>query len=125
MATRKLDTLNLNFNKSIAKGTFLLHIFEDHGHFVGYMPSLNLTAYGDSPNEAGERLLKEVCDDYFRNLMALGRDGAERELAKLGWKKRPLFGKQFTSDCYVDKEGVLKNFNLPEETKVDTKVVTV
>lgn len=89
------------------------------------MPSLNLSAYGETAKEATDRLVHEVLDDFFENLLALKPEQANNELRKLGWTRNKLFKKQFRSNSYVDRNGVLKNFNLPEETKIETAVVTV
>lgn len=72
-----------------------------------------------------DRLFKEVVDDFFENLLALSPERVAVELEKLGWSRSKLFKKQFESNLFVDRNGVLKNFNLPEETKVETSVVTV
>lgn len=120
------DKLHLNFGaRKRASGTLTVHKFQDNGHFVAYMPSLNLSAYGESEKEACDRLVKEVLDDFFGSLWELSPEQANGELEKLGWTRSKLFKKRFTSNSYIDRHGVLKNFNLPEETKVDTAVVTV
>jgi hypothetical protein len=84
-----------------------------------------LSAYGDTCEEVTDRLFKEVLDDFFENLLALSPEQANQELEKLGWFRSKLFKRQFKSNSFVDRNGVLKNFNLPEETKVETTVVTV
>ena len=121
-----VDSLQLHFGKPRrAKGTFTVHTFEDQGHTVAYLPSLNLSAYSDDAQEARDRLLKVVLDDFLDNLMSLGLDRANLELKKLGWSRSTLFKKQFKSNSYVDRAGVVKDFDLPQETKVDTRVVAV
>ena len=120
------DSLRLQFGRhKNATGVFTVHRFKDHDHNVAYIPSLNLSAYGDNYEEAMDRLFKEVLDDFFENLLTLSPEQANHELEKLGWSRDKLFKKQFKSNSFVDRNGVLKNFNLPEETKVETAVVTV
>ncbi len=122
----KPDNLQLHFGRPRrARGTFTIHTFEDHGHHVAYLPSLNLSAYGDSEQEARDRLLSDVIDDFLDHLMDLKPEKITLELQKLGWSRNRMFKKQFKSNSYVDRDGVLKNFNLPKETKVDTRVVAV
>lgn len=122
-----MDTLKIEFKpKRKASGTFTIHYFRDHDQFVAYSPSFNLSAYGENADEAIDRLLTTVFDDFFDHLTLLGSDRAVRELVKLGWEKENVFfKKRFISKSYVDREGVLKNFNLPKETEVDTRIVTV
>lgn len=120
------DYLQLHFSRPRrAKGSFTVHTFKDSGHTIAYLPSLNLSAYGDSDEQALERLLKEVLDDFLDGLMQLTPERAKLELEKLGWSRSTLFKKQFKSNSFVDRDGVLKNFDLPEETKIDTRVVAV
>lgn len=120
------DNLQLHFGRpKSAKGTFTVHTFQDNDHTVAYLPSLNLSAYGDNAEEARDRLFKVVLDDFLENLMDLSPEKVNKELQALGWSRSKLFKKQFKSNSYVDRDGVLKNFNLPEETKVDTRVVAV
>lgn len=119
----KTDSIHLA--KDTATAVLTIHKFQDNEHFVVYMSSLNLSAYGENAKEATDRLIHEVLDDFFENLLALKPEQANNELQKLGWKRNKLFKKQFTANSYVDRNGVLKNFNLPEETKIETAVVTV
>ena len=37
--------------------------------------------------------------------------------------KNKLFSKRFLSKSFVDKDGILKDFNLPKETKIETTVL--
>ena len=119
----KSDSIHLA--KDTATAALTIHKFQDNGHFVVYMPALNLSAYGETAKEATDRLVHEVLDDFFENLLAMKPEQANKELQKLGWSRNKLFKKQFRANSYVDRSGVLKNFNLPEETKVETTVVTV
>lgn len=120
------DSIHLHFGRpKRANGSFTVHTFRDHDHTVAYLPSLNLSAYGDNAEEAINRLFSEVLDDFLDNLMGLKPEKINKELEKLGWSRNLFFKKQFKSNSYVDRDGVLKNFNLPEETKVDTQVVAV
>ena len=118
------DKLHIDFQGKNAKGTFTVHSFVEEGHFISYLPSLNLSAYGNTKEEATERLFKEVFDDYMKNVLNLKPERILKELFKLGWAKNPFFNKRLTNS-YIDKEGVLKNFNLPEETPIHTSVVSV
>ncbi len=119
------NTLHIDFHTRRVKGNLTVHRFLDNGHFVCYVPTLNLSSYGDNGEEAMDRLMKEVLNDFFENLTSLSVDVANSELKKLGWKRNKTFKRRFASDSYVDKDGVLRNFNLPKETKIDTSLVTV
>src|SRR5688500_16899130 len=98
---KKSDSLHINFNKKNASGSFTMHIFKDHDHMIAFIPSLNLTAYGDNGNQAANRLIKEVLDDCLKTLITAGPDIAAKELKKLGWKRNNIFKKRFVSEAYV------------------------
>ena len=122
------NNLRIDFSHRKAKGKITVLYFLDNGIHVAFVPSLNLSAYGDSPKEATDMLFGVVMDDFMSNLTDLGIDGATNELKKLGWKSNRFFKKKFEADPfgpYVDKEGILTNFNLPKETSIDTKVVSI
>jgi len=120
------DTLHLSFGKTKqGTGQFTLHQFRDHDHFIAYIPSLNISAYGETEDEAFDRMVNVVLVDFFESILELGPEQAKSELKKLGWSQHRFFKRQFKANSFVDRNGVLKNFNLPEETKVDTTVVTV
>ena len=117
------DNLHINFNKKQITGTLTVHTFDDHGHVVSYCPTLNLSAYGENKNEAMHRLIHDVIDDFFSDLTK-NQEAGLAELAKLGWKQEVFFKKRFVSESFVDREGILRNFNLPETTLVETSTVS-
>ncbi len=93
--------------------------FDDHGHVIIYVPSLNISAYGDTFEEAQE-MLEVALDDFCETLYSLPEPQRTEELKKYGWNRNPLFKKKFEiSDSFVDKEGLLKNFELSDDTKVE------
>ena len=97
---------------------------KDHNHFIQYIPSLNLSGYGDSEGDALE-MLKEVVKDYCENLVDLRPELQEAELSKYGFKRERWKRKQFTSRVHVDKKGILQNFELPEDTPIEEASILV
>ena len=118
------DSFQISFSSKKLKGSFRIYYFMDHDHYIAYMPSLQLTGYGDNRKEAVDMLIDIVLDDFCENMLELRVEKANELLASLGWKRNKLFHKKFTSTSYVDKEGVLRNFNLPLETKIESEVLT-
>lgn len=121
----KPDHLAINYSEGTAKGLLRVFEFQDHGHHVAYIPTLNLSSYGDTPEEASERLWSVVIPDFFAHLTELSQDDGTKELKKLGWFRNKFFHKRFQAGSYVDKDGILKNFNLPKETEVRERAVLV
>ncbi len=70
-----------------------------------------------------DRLVYDVIDDFFAEIVK-DVNLTFQELEKLGWKNQKLFKKRFTSETYVDREGVLRNFNLPDNTLIETSTIS-
>lgn len=106
-----------------AKGLLILHM-TDHGHQIAYMPALDMSGYGETQGEAMEMLAESV-HDYFEQVIKLRPEEQSIELAKYGWSQDKHRKKHFLSDVTVDKAGVLKNFELPEDTPVNELRIAV
>lgn len=89
-----------------------------------YVPSLELSSYGDTRSEAKE-LLDSIMFDYSESLFQLPKNELINELGKYGWKKHEYFNKRFKNESFVDKEGVLKNFDLPLDTPIHEATLAV
>ena len=112
------EKLSIDFRGKSATMLILVAEFVDNGHFVAFSPSLNLSAYGSSKQEAAKMLFEDVVTDYFDNLFKLNEAEISAELATHGWKRGKFIRKRFTNSPHVDSKGILQNFNLPMETKV-------
>lgn len=119
------ESLKLNIKQKKGKGVFRLIQFEDNGHFIAYIPSLNLSGYGDTEEEAINMLGDIVFEDFFENLFEQPENVIFEHLKKFGWTKGAFFTKDLSNNVHIDKEGILKNFNLSSETKITEKLVTV
>lgn len=119
------DSLVINYKKKKVHGEFRVIGFEDHGHHIAYISSLNLSGYGNTPQEALEMLMKVVVSDFCENILSLPEYMITEEMEKLGWKRGKLLRKTFSTSAYVDKEGILRNFNLSPDTKVSESVLQV
>ena len=120
------ETININTKHQSFHGSLCVVQFMDHGHYISYMPSLNLTGYGDTPNEADKLLMDFVVKDFLEGLFSLEKDELIfDELKKLGWQRSPFFKKDLNKSAYVNKEGILRDFNLPAETKIESKLMSV
>lgn len=80
--------------------------------FVCYSPSLNLSGYGPSAEEALESMkvsISAFCDDFF----ALSAKQQQAHLVKLGWKKEFLRNKNY-SNSSIDINGNLMGLDLED-----------
>ena len=117
MASQR-EKLIIDFKKRSVKMVVDVVDFKDNGHYVVYAPSFKLSAYGESKDEAIKMLFEDVIVDYFSTLLQLKEFEVTSELSKYNWVKGKVLKKVFRNTAYVDKEGILKNFNLPIETPI-------
>jgi len=75
-----------------------------------YIPSLEISAYGESKEKA-KSMLNEELKSFSKYLLSLSTKKANEELNSLGWKKQEYAHKNF-SHAYIDKDGVLQNFDV-------------
>jgi hypothetical protein len=105
------EIFRINFNKKSINGTVraLSFIDNDTKQHVIYIPSLELSGYGDTLLKA-EELLRTSIHYFCDYLISLSKDKAKKELTALGWNQKQLKNKEY-SKAYVDASGILKNFN--------------
>jgi len=121
----KPDSIKIDFERQKANGLLRVYDFIDNDHHVAFIPSLNLSAYAATREEAVKRLFETVVSDFFLCLTELPEYKASEELKKLGWSRGKILRKKFEQNTFVDRDGILKNFNLAEETVIHDELVTV
>ncbi|MBO0947517.1 hypothetical protein [Fibrella forsythiae] len=118
------DSLSINFKSKNIQAQLNLYHFEDNGFMVSYIPSLNLSAYGETIEEAKHMLFHEVLDDFFHTIIDMPEMAVFEELGKLCWQgTRVQESRQYNNSAYVDKEGVLRDFDLPQDTPIHQELV--
>lgn len=109
----KTELLKVSSNALIGK---LAAYSGEQGEFwVSIVPSLNVSGYGETEDEANDSL-KENLQVFCEDLFVISESQRKKELKKLGWEASKFFEKRF-SKIYVDENGVLQNFNNPEKVK--------
>lgn len=83
-----------------------------------YIPSLELSAYGDSPEDANE-MMKEVLKDFIDSFMSISLKARHQELIRLNWKKDQLRKKDY-SHAHVDATGALQGLDLEGEVPIES-----
>lgn len=119
-----MDSLTIDFKKKSVKGTLSIKVFKDNNFWIAYVPSLDISGYAENPEDAQKFLFDIYLMEYFENILANPSE-AVQEMESLGWKRNRIFKKQFVSESYIDKDGFLKEFNLPSDTEVIEKELTV
>ncbi|MGV0828340.1 hypothetical protein ACTS9C_05510 [Empedobacter brevis] len=92
--------------------------FIEEGSHIVYSPSLEMSGYGDTEEEAKE-MFSYSMEDYFKTLIKLSHKTIEAELRKYGFKQKKYKSKNY-SKLYVDQDGVLQGLDQP--SLVDLKI---
>lgn len=129
--TMNSEVIRENFNlqpgkNKRAKAYLFLYEFEDNGFFIVYNKSLELSAYGKTPEEAKKMFIDVVYPDFCENLAKLPETEIYKELKRLGWTQHSAFlEKELSNVACVDKEGILRDFNLVEGVTIKDQYVAV
>lgn len=119
------EFIKINIKKQNAKARLYIVEFTDNDFIIAYNQSLNLSGYGKTSEEAKEMLFKHVLSDFFENLFHQSPEIMYETLINLGWKRSMFFKQELSKNAHVDREGILRNFNLPEETKLHGELVSI
>jgi len=98
------DTLHIN--RYINAYRF---IDRDTKQFVIYLPSVEISGYGETSEKAGE-MVKESLSDLFASFLKMSLSELDNELRRLGWKKDKFRNKEF-SNPLINIQGKLKELN--------------
>jgi hypothetical protein len=111
------EYIKINFKKKVSDTVVKFFGFREGENYVIYAPSLDLSAYGSNKQEA-LAMFKVSLDELFNSLFNLSEAEIVKELSKFGWKRNRFLKKRFFSTSFVNKDGILKDFNLPKETEI-------
>jgi len=119
----KEEVIKMDFKKVSIHGEFAVVTFMNDGSNIYFIPSLNISGYGDTPQDA-EDMANESLKDFLDALLLFGEEKSLEELYKLGWKKNTSY-KQMLSLAFVGKEGFWKELDLPEQTVINQTTIIV
>ena len=110
------DTLHVNYTSHHIKGhlTAFRFIDNDTNQWVVYLPTLELSGYGETLEKAQEMLRFHI-EDFSSNLVNISRKESSILLQSLGWSQDAIFKKDF-SKVFVDEQGQLQSFNAKENS---------
>jgi hypothetical protein len=118
----KKETLSISKNR--IKGSLNGVGFKEADSHIVYIPSLELSAYGDSIKEAQE-MMKIVLNEFSKNLLSLNNDKIQDILSSLGWERNQYFKKRMINLSETTFDDIKKQFNLPDETEVEQLSIAV
>lgn len=120
------EYIKINFSRKDKNAEALLRVvtFKDGDFEIAYMPSLNLSGYGNTEDEAMRMLNEVVVKDYLLSLIKLPEAKILAELREYGWKRRPFLDKQLLNTQFLSTDKIKENFNLPAETQFHERFIT-
>jgi len=116
------DNLNIDFKKKVISGQMRAMSFMEGDKYIQYIPSFNLSAYGSTPLEA-RSMMMEVIGTFFQDIWDLNEDEIISLIENAGYKRHKLFKRRYSNVAHIDKDGVLRNFDLPTETEVKEELI--
>ncbi|GGE40649.1 hypothetical protein EV200_101761 [Pedobacter psychrotolerans] len=121
------DTIKIKYSKHehLLKGSFQSVDFEQDGFKIIYIPSLGISSYGNTYDEANEMMKDIVLKDFCHSLLEQPLSKAINDLKELGWDTSPFFRTELSNSAHIDKEGILREFELSEDTVLNEGLVTV
>lgn len=110
------DEMRANFKKGQFNGHFNCYRFidKDTRQAIAYVPSIDISGYGENYNRAIE-MLKFNLDQYFEHLSSLSLKDAEIELSTMGWNRK-FFNKRFSKVANLNIEEDLTIMNADKST---------
>ncbi len=100
----------------------LRFIDADTNQYVSYIPSIEISGYGDTERKSME-MLESAIDATFEYWCALSVKDLHKELGVLGWKQNKLKHKEY-SNSFVDKDGNLNGVINAVDNKVEYGLLT-
>lgn len=114
--SNKQEYLKLG-NKAI-KGLVKSVSFQEGEFMIIYIPSLNLSSYGKTKEDAVDMMKSAVLPDFCHSLLNKPKALVFSELKKLGWNRNMIFEKDLSKNAHIDKQGILREFDLSEDTEI-------
>lgn len=112
----KKESLKIDVKRRRINAELHAVAFMDGEYHIIYIPSLNLSAYGDTPEEAKE-MMNESLKVFSEDLLECSSAELDNMLADLGWQKEKFFPKKRVNLSQTTFEDIKKQFNLPDATK--------
>lgn len=118
---KTVDSLRIIPSKKSISMTVTIYelISKNDKDLILYIPSLKIYGKGKNLKSAKENLDNKV-DKYLKSLIKLSQHKIQSELIKLGWQQNKYKTKNY-SNSFIDKNGILKNFEIPVEDHVVKK----
>ncbi len=120
---RKNEKLKINFRTKEISGLVKGITFKEGEFYIHYIPSLNLSSYGKTKEEAHDMMKVAVLKDFCENAVTKPISVVMKELIRLGWNRSMIFSNELSKSTYIDKGGILRQFELDPNTEFEEEQV--
>lgn len=115
---KRSERLSVNFSKGRLKARLNAMSFMEGDSYIIYLPSVKISAYGDTLDEAKEMI--EVClEEFSKDIIKLNSKVGMDYLRGLGWKEESYFKKRMIALSTTSFEDIKKEFDLPDNIVVN------
>lgn len=118
------ETIKIDSKRKVFSAELEGIMFADGKCQIFYIPSLQISSYGDNPKEANE-MMRVSLQAFSRDLFEQTEKEVHSILKKLGWEKIKFFPKKLVSMKKMTSEEIKKEFNLPLETELKNIPIAV
>lgn len=127
MSSTKQEFIKITHTKEYRKFRAELNCIElmDGDFFISYIPSLKLSAYGSTSEEAIKMMTEVVIPDFCETLMEQDKEKVLDDLKNFGFTQSPFFTSELCKSAHIDKEGILKDFNLSEDVEIKERILSI
>lgn len=108
----------------IIKAQFRSVEFENDGVHIVYIPSINLSAYGNTEKEADD-MMSVALKDAIIAFNECEPFELVSQLKSLGWERNVIFSSEMSNKAHIDNKGILREFDLAEDTQIEERLLTV
>ncbi|XLS28989.1 hypothetical protein ACJD0Z_17550 [Flavobacteriaceae bacterium M23B6Z8] len=118
------ENISIDLRKKLFKAEVMGIHFKEGEHDILYIPSLQISAYGSNIEEA-DQMAKESMINFFKDISNLNESEVYKVLKDLGWNRVKYFKKKLTHLSETTFEDIKKEFNLPDDTRVEKIPIAV
>jgi len=113
----KAESLKINFKEKSIKAKLNAYGFKDGEFYILYIPSLEISAYGDDFKDA-YKMAKVSLKTFSEDLFSMTEKEARKMLEKLGWKKSSIFKKKLEQTKELSIDSLKNEYELPQSTNI-------
>lgn len=118
-----IEVIRINQGKRRVYTRLTHYVYRDieTRQIIVYIPSIEVSAYGQTREKAFE-MLKYSMEQFYEYILNLSLRDLNLELKKFGFTRNKIQTKEF-SKAYVDKSGELKQFAVGNEVIVSSAAI--